>query len=290
MAGAAAQIQYRQEMVLGFQQRQSLLRGTCTTEAVVKGNQATFLTASSTGAASTRGVNGLIQSQDNDNSQDTATLVEKHDLREMTGFNIFQSQSDQKQIMQMNSMASINRDIDSVILTLLATGTITTGASGAVASMNLIQKAMVYLQQNNVPWDGNVCAVISPAFLGYLMSLQQFANADFVVVKPAVNFPGWNAGSPNTQAMGQGYYEWMGVKWIVSSQISAIGTDTELCFMYHRAAVGHAIDTGGMDVDIGYESKQQLSWARTSLYHGAVLLQNTGIVQMTHDGSAIVAS
>lgn len=289
MPGAAPQIQYRQEMVLGFQQRQSLLRDTCTTEAVLKGNQATFLVADSTGTASTRGVNGQIPTSDNDNTQVVATLTEKHDLREMTGFNIFQSQSNQREIMQMNSMAVLNRDIDSVVLSTLLTGTITTGST-ATASMTLIQKAMVYMQNNGVPWDGNVFAVISPAFLGYLMTLDQFSNADYVVTKPAVNFPGWNAGSPGADRMGQGFYDWMNVKWIVSNQISGIGTNAERCFMYHRSAIGHAVDTGGMDVDIGYESKQQMSWARCSLYHGAALLQNSGVVEMLHDGSALVAS
>lgn len=289
MPGAAPQIQYRQEMVLGFQQRQSLLRDTCTTEAVLKGNQATFLVADSDGTASTRGVNGLIPTNDNNNTQKTATLAEKHDLREMTGFNIFQSQSNQREIMQMNSMAVLNRDIDSTVLTTLATGTITTGAA-ATASLTMVNKAMVYMQNNGVPWDGNVFACISPAFLGYLMSLDQFSNADYVVTKPAVNFPGWNAGAPGSDRMGQGFYDWMNVKWIVSNQIAGVGTNSESCFMYHRSAIGHAVDTGGMDVDIGYESKQQMSWARCSLYHGAILLQNSGIVEMVHDGSAIVAS
>jgi len=290
MAGAAPQIQYRQEMVLGFGQRQSLLRDTCTTEAVIKGNQATFLVVDSSGTAVTRGVNGLIPSGDNNNTQVTATLVEKHDLREMTGFNIFQSQGNQRDIMQINAMSVINRDIDSVILTELETGTITTGTADT-ASMTMIQKAMVYLQNQGVAWDGQIYAVISPAFLAYLMSVPQFSSDSFVVVKPAVNFPGWDAMSPEMRAkMGTGWYDWMGVKWCVSNQISGVGTSSEKCFMYHRAAIGHAVDTGGMDVEIGYEGKQQQSWARCTLFHGPKLLQNTGVVEMTHDGSAIVAS
>ncbi len=137
----------------------------------------------------------------------------------------------------------------------------------------------------------NVFAVISPAFLAYLMTIATFSSADFVTVKPAVNYPGWNAMDVKTaSSMGQGWYEWLGVKWIVSNQIGDLGGSSERCFMYHRNAIGHAADANGMDVAIGYEDKQQLSWSRCSLYHEAKLLQNTGIVQMTHDGSAIVAS
>jgi len=290
MIGAAPIIQYRQEMVLAFGQRQSLLKDSVLPEAQIKGNRATFLVVDSSGTAVTRGVNGLIPAGDNNNTQVVATLLEKHDLRRMTGFNIFQSQGNQKEIMQLNAMSVINRDCDSVILTQLEAGTITTGAA-APASMTMVNKAMVYLQNNGVPWDGQVFAVISPAFLGYLMSIAQFSSADFVNVKPAVNFPGWDAYSADVQnRMGQGWYEWMGVKWIVSNQVSGVGTSSELCFMYHRNSIGHAADVSGMASPIGYDDEQDYSWARCSLYHGAKLLQNTGVVQMTHDGSAILAA
>jgi hypothetical protein len=58
---SAYQTQYRQEFVTGFEQHQSLLRDTVTTEAEIKGNVAVFLVADSGGAAAvTRGINGLI--------------------------------------------------------------------------------------------------------------------------------------------------------------------------------------------------------------------------------------
>ena len=288
MAAAAPQVQYRQEFIAGFIQRQSLLRDVVTHEAVIKGNQATFLVADTNGSAVTRGVNGLIPSTENSNTQVTATLVEKHDLRQMTGFNIFQSQSDQRAIMQMNAMSVINRDIDSVILTELDNGTLDTGSTGATATLTMIQKAMTQLQNNGVPWDGQVYCVISAAFLSYMMAIPTFASADYVVVKPAVNFPGLNASSPN--ASGQGWYRWMNINWIVSSQISGVGTSSEKCFMFHRNAIGHAVNSGGMTAAIGYDDEQDYSWARCTLFHGAKVLQNSGIVRMVHDGSALVAS
>ncbi len=287
MAGAAPQVQYRQEFIAAFGQRTSLLKDVATKESVIKGNQATFLVASSAGTAVTRGVNGLIPSSDNSNTQVTATLVEKHDLREMTGFNIFQSQSDQRAIMQMNTMSVINRDIDQIILTELGNATLDTGAA-AVASLTMISKAMAQLMNNGVAMDGNIFAIISPAFLMYLMAIPSFASADYVNVKPFTSFPGWDAAKVG--ASGQGWYEWMGVKWIVSNQVTGVGTNAEDCYMFHRAAIGHAVDASGIDSDIGYESKQQISWARCSVYHAAKILQNTGIVNMNHDGSAFVAT
>ncbi len=287
MASAAPITQYRNEFILGFGQRQSLLRDTTTKEMVIKGNTATFLVTASGGTAVTRGVNGLIPAGENDNTQTSATLSEKHDLREMTGFNIFQSQGNQREIMQINCMSVMNRDIDSAIITALNLGSLDTGAA-ATANLTMIAKARAQLSNNSVPFDGNVFAVVSQSFIEYLHQIPSFASADYVAVKPWMSFPGWDANDPRKQ--GQGWWEWGNVKWIVSNQITGVGTASETCLMYHRSAIGHAVDTGGMDVAIGYEAKQQMSWARCSLFHGAVLLQNAGVVRMIHDGSAHVAS
>jgi hypothetical protein len=79
MSDTAFQTQYRQEFIAQFEQRQSLLRDTATTEAVIKGNTATFLVAGSGGAtAVTRGINGLIPARADNLTQDSATLAEWH--------------------------------------------------------------------------------------------------------------------------------------------------------------------------------------------------------------------
>lgn len=75
----AFQVQYRSEFIATFEQRQTLLRDSVTTEAVIKGNTATFLVAGSGGAtAKTRGVNGLIPARADSLTQTSATLAEWH--------------------------------------------------------------------------------------------------------------------------------------------------------------------------------------------------------------------
>jgi hypothetical protein len=77
MTETAPVIQYRNEIVATFEEGMSWLRQTTVTEAVIKGNQATFLVAGSGGAtAVTRGINGLIPARADDLTQTTATLVE----------------------------------------------------------------------------------------------------------------------------------------------------------------------------------------------------------------------
>lgn len=289
MAATAFATQYRNEFVMGFAQRQSLLRMTCTTEAVTKGNSAVFAVSANTDTASTRGVNGLIPYGQNSLSQVTATLVETHGARKVTGFNVFASQGNQASLLQTECMAIINRDIDSKILTEMATGTLETGTA-TTASMTLILKAWVHLLNGGVPNDGQIFAAVSPAFLGYAMRMPEFSSAKYVTVQPYVSPPAPSANTAAMSAMGTGWYEWMNIKWIVHPNISGIGTSTERCFMYHRSAIGHAVNTNEMDVRVGYDDEQDYSWSRATVYHGAKILQDTGIVEMTHDGSAFVAS
>lgn len=282
MPASAPQIQYRDEFTAGFEQHQALLRNCVTTEVVIKGNQATFLVVDSGGSeAVTRGINGLIPARNDNNNQYTATLTEWHDLVEKTGFNIFQSQGDQRAAMQMTSRAVLNRRIDKDILTELANGTQDTGAS-ATMSLQLALRAKTILGNAEVPFDGNIFGVISPAAEAYLLMSSEFSSADFVNMKPLVGGDTAFADTPKA-------YSWMGVTWIVHPKLTGAGTATEKCFMFHRNAIGHAINTGDLTAMIGYDDKQDMSWARASAFTGAKLLQNTGIVVINHDGSALVA-
>jgi hypothetical protein len=151
MADTAFQTQYRDEFIAAFEQRETLLKGSVTQEAVIKGNTATFQVAGSGGAtAVTRGVNGLIPSRANDRTQLSATLQEWHDLVRETGFNLFASQGDGNRIMQEGTMAVINRKIDADIIAQLDTATVDTG-SAATGSLSLVMKAWAILGNAEVP-------------------------------------------------------------------------------------------------------------------------------------------
>lgn len=276
MAETAYTIQYRSEYIPGFEQNKSLLSEMVTTEAVIKGNQATFLVADSGAATTTtRGVNGRIPARGDSLSQLTATLTEEHDLVEKTGFNVFASQGDQRRIMQMTSYGTVSRKMDSQILTALSAATQTQG-SAATATLRMFTRAKAILGNNAVPNDGNICCVISPAAHAYLMETAEFTSADYVNAKHL-------EGAPNM-------FRWAGMTFIEHPNISGIGTAAEILYVFHKSAIGHAVNTAGMQVYAGYDEEQDYSWARCSMYMGAKLLQNSGVVKITHDGSALAAS
>jgi len=276
--------QYRQEFIHGFEDRQSVLRATCIQESVISGNEAVFLVADSgSAAAKTRGVDGLIAPRADNNSQTTALLQEWHDLVRKTSFNIFASQGDQRRIMQETTMAVVNRKIDDIIIAELDNMTNDTG-DAAKASLDMVVHARTILGNNFVDLadEDNLFAVISPSFEGYLHQIPEFASADYVEVKPLTG-------------PARRFRRWMGTNWIIhprlTNSVGAGGTGTsEQCFMYHRSAIGCAVNKSGIETPVGFDEEQGYSWARVSVDMGASKLQNEGAVMMKHDGSGYAAS
>lgn len=279
MADAAFQKQYRQEFIAGFEFSQSMLRAAVTTEHMRQGNEAVFLVADSGGAeAVTRGVNGMIPANVDNNNQYTATLVEWHDLRKKTSFNIYASQGNQRKIMQANSLKVMNRKIDDDIIAELNTATNDTGAA-ATGSLALVTKAKGILGNADVDTDEeeNMFGLITPGMEAYLLRDAAFTSADYVDVKPLVG--------PAKKMR-----RWAGVNWIVHSRLPGRTTNAEKCFLFHRNSIAQAFDTETLQVKVGYDEEQDYSFARTTNFMGSKLLQNSGVCVINHDGSAIVAA
>ena len=281
ISDTAFQIQYRQEFIKAFEQHESLLRETVTTEAVIKGQQAVFLVAGSGGAnAVTRGINGLIPARADNNVQNTCTLQEWHDLVRKTGFNVFASQGNQRSIMQMTTMAVINRQIDLLIINQLNTGTVTIGTAGNTPNVSLFQNGRVKLSNAFIPWDSNITFLTQPSFLAYLEQTPEFVNAQYVDLRPYAD-----ADTPSWRDKPMAY-RWRNALIVEHPYLPGKGTNAEISFLYHKTAVGHAIDTSGIQSPVGYDQEQDYSYARASAYMGALLLQNSGVVVITADGSA----
>jgi Phage capsid protein len=281
MVDTAYQTQYRDEFIAAFEQRVTLLRETVTTEAVIKGNQAVFLVAGSGGAtAVTRGANGLIPARSDDLTQNTVTLGEWHDLVRKSGFNIFASQGNQRQIMQQTSMAVVNRKIDDQIITKLNTGTVTVGAASATPTVSLFQNARVKLSNASVPWDSNITLLCQPSVLAFLEQAPEFSNAEYVEVRPYTG----SDQNPSWQDKPMAY-RWRNTLIIEHPNLPGKATASEKSFLYHKTAIGHAANTGGVMTAVGFNDEQDYTYARTSVFMEALLLQNAGVVVWTTDGT-----
>ena len=283
MADTAFQTQYRTEFVAGFEQRQSLLRDTVTTEySQTRGNTVVFLVADSGGSeAQTRGVNGLIPARADNLTQNSCTLAEWHDLVRKTGFNIFASQGDQRRIMQETTQSTINRKIDSDIIAQLDTTSVTVGSGTAVPTVDTIQHAQVKLQNADVPWDGNLTLLCTPSFMSYLEQAPEFAKATYVPARP------WAGSDENANWRDMPMmYRWKNMAVISHPNLPVIGTTSEQSYLYHKSAIGHAANMDSLDSAVGYDEEQDYSFARVSVFMGSKLLQGSGVVEILSDGSA----
>jgi hypothetical protein len=119
--------------------------------------------------------------------------------------------------------------------------------------------------------------VITNGFWAYMMQTPEFTKGSYVDVKP---FSG-----PIRRL-----WRWAGVNWVRHPNLTGVGTSTEKCYLFHRNSIGHAMDNDSIQTEIGRDGEQNYSWARATGYFGSKLLQNSGIVQMKHDGSAFALS
>jgi hypothetical protein len=279
MAVQAAVTQFRQETVAQFEQSQTQLAMATTRESMRNGLSSVFLVSGSNGdTAVTRGANGDIPFGGPQNTQVTITLKEKHAAKELTGFDVFASQGNQADGLRRMVTNIMHRDQDLVILAALAAATNDFGTG--VMDLTTVLGATAILGNNQVPTDevDNMFGIISPAANAYMMQFPEFSSADYVDVKPYAN------------GVSKRYKRWADVNWIVSPMVTGLGTSSEILYIFHRAAIGYSANLDEAKVFADYETKHGRSWARAELFHEAGLLQNSGVIKITHDGSAFVAS
>lgn len=273
--GVPMQILYRDEYVAAFEVRQSYLRDTVTTEAMVKGNSAIFLVTGRADTMKERGVDGLIPAANEIDSQITINLKEMHHRATQTGWDIFTGQSDRRRILQERGMKAANKEIDDTILAALD-GTTTTynGGSAVTLTYGRLVDILSELYEAEVDNDGAITCVWSPKQYARILTFAQATSIDYVDRKPLLDGP-----QP---------FRFLGATHIMHPRVPGVGGATAKGFVFHKNAIGHAIDTAGIKTDIGFNGEHDYSYARHSLFHGARILQNSGVIEITNDDTAAI--
>ena len=266
---------YAREFTKVFEQKQAFVRGTVTTEGDVRGNQYIFIIEGAAAAAVTRGASGNIPYAADNQSSQTCTLAEYHHLARKNNFNIAASSVPQRNSMQTRGVVSINQRTDQLVFSQMATTSYNTGAATA-ASLGMALHTCAMLDTNYVPDDGERYGLLTPNAWAQMMKINQWTSWDWVGEndKPFMKQTQWR--------------EWNGVKWARHPNLPGTGTASASCFVYHKNAVGHGLNEGEMMTRIGIQDEQDYSWARTTAYMGAQMLQTGGVVIMVHDDTATI--
>jgi len=187
--------------------------------------------------------------------------------------------------MQQTCMGVINRKIDTDIHSALTAGS-TTEAMTLTNSGTFLADLLgiiATLSENNaidsgVPEEMEPYALITPKFRANMATIDQFSSVDFINLKPFANFSKFRA------------FSWMGCNWIVDTDLPGIGTASSTNFIYSKNAIGHACNTETLQTEVGYDRKNDKSWARCSTFMGSKLLQDSGVIKMTHNDTTIITT
>lgn len=271
-------IKYRNQFIDGFAQTESILMDRCVEESISQGSSVVFDIADLSGELPERGVDGRLPRLSSNDSQVTVPLKEYGGTFEITDFERFKSQSDERAKMNRKIYARVNRRLDKVYIAALAAGT-TQWNSGTAITVNIdtITSIIAELGNAQIPvTPEDVTWVVSPKMYGKLETLTPFTSADFIDSKP---LNGSESGKfTNTRKI----KSWAQVGWCVSPLLPGVGTSTCTTFLYHRNALGCARPSSEIMYTAGFDDQHHYHFASGTVKAAAKVLQNGGIIKVTH--------
>lgn len=280
MAMTVEAVKYRREFVAAFNQHVSLLNDRFTPESMDMGRSAVFDVTAVGGRMAQRSIDGRIPRTNVSDTQVTCTLYEYVKKFEVTDFESFVSQSNEREKMNHRIMESVNQEHDFTILAELANASTSFSSTAAPMTLTTATDMIATLEKNSVPISPNdVTFIGTPKVRAKLMNLTAFTSADYVNSKP---FAGDSGAFDNTRKI----KNWLDVGWIFHPNLPGVGTSSATCYLVHRRALGVAVPTNQIRHGAGYDDQDHYHYASATLKMGAKILQNAGILKFLHDDTA----
>ena len=270
MSYQITQEQYRDEWVVAFQRGATYLRDQVTTEMMIRGNEAVFPIQGAAPRMSERGVDGLIPSRQRTDSQVRVALREKHTLEKQTSFNIFTAHANLREAMQNSGALTAQREVDDTIIDALSTATNNFSDTAAPLTFNRVVDIIAALNTQNVYSSDMVTCLWTPKAWARIKTFNQGTSVDYVDRKLLTG----NTDLP---------FYWVGALHMMHTGLPGAGTANAECFAFAKPAIGHAINEGEIRTSIGYDEEHDYSFARHTLFHGAEVLQQSGLLRFRHD-------
>lgn len=279
MAGSES-IKYRREFIKAFEVGVTFLKDRATPESMDMGRSAVFDIAAVGGRMQTRSIDGRIPRTTVSDTQIPCTLAEHVKKFEVTDFESFTSQSDERSKMNSRITASVNEELDYNIMTELANASTSFSASAAPITLDTATRVIATLAANGVainPQD--VTFLVSPFLEAKLQNIAGYASQDYVSSRPLET--GGNQFTGTVQMK-----RWLNVSWIVHPNLPNVGTSSCTCYIWHRKALGVAVPTSQIRYSAGYDDQDHYHYASATLKAGTKILQNTGILKFLHNDAA----
>lgn len=265
--------QFEREVHEAYQRMGSKLRHSVRVINEVNGSVAVFQKVGK-GTASTKSTHGMVPVMNLDHSAVEVTLEDFYagdwvDRLEELKVNI-----DERQVIASAGAYALGRKSDELIINALATAPVGQQVASATSGMTLakIMDALSLLGDADVPDDGQRYAAVGWKQWSEMLSLPEFASADFVGPEDL----------PFNAQMQAKF--WLGTYWIPHSGLPVDGSDIRSCFWYHKSAIGHAV---GADVttDITWHGDRAAHFVNNMMSQGSILIEDTGVVEILCDES-----
>lgn len=273
-------IKYRGEFIAAFNTGVSLLKDRFTNESMTMGNSAVFDVTAVGGRMATRSIDGRIPRTNVTDTQVTCTLSEYVKKFEVTDFEAFTSQSDERAKMNHRIMESVNQELDYHVLNELANASTSFSATAAPITLDTATRVIATLASNQVPINPmDVTGIVSPFLEAKLQNISGYASQDYVMGRPLET----GGNQFQNQVMMK---RWLNITWITHPNLNGVGTSSCTCYFVHRRALGVAVPTSQIRYSAGYDDQDHYNYCSATLKTGAKILQNTGILKFLHNDAA----
>ena len=257
--------QFEAEVHESYQRMGSKLRQTVRSKANVRGMSTTFQKVTQ-GVAATKSRHGMVPVMTIDHSAIECVLTDYYAGDWVDKLDEMKINIDERLVIANAGAYALGRKSDEMVITALDASTNFAGLDTDGLTKAKVLTAFEMMGAADVPDDGQRFAVVGWKQWSELLSIPEFANAEYV----GQDALPWR----DTQAK-----RWLGTTWNPHSGLTLSGTNARLCHWYHRTAIGHA-SGAEVQTDITWHGDRAAYFVSNMMSQGAAMVDGNGIVTM----------
>jgi hypothetical protein len=270
---------FNRDVHLEYQQRMSKFRGLVRTDADVQAEKVRFQKLG-TMTVTSKARNGDIPIQNPEHSWVDCPLIDRYGAVLIDKLDLTKLNTEVRSGYVFNMSSAFARETDDQIIAAMAVGqtqSISDYSTGFTRNIALLSREL--LDDAEVDDDGRVYCAVTPRQWSHLMTIPEFADADFVGMD---NLP-WK------QMSSSGMKMWNRTWFFKSTRLPGVKTANCDCYMWHWRSIGHAI---GSEVDITWDWENlKKGWSGAgSMSMNAVVIDPVGLVEIRVSDTAALAT
>lgn len=255
---------YQADVHMEYQRMGSKLRNTVRSKNDIIGSSTTFQKVGK-GTASTKARHGKVPVMSIDHTPIECTLSDYYAGDWLDSLDELKSKNNERDVLTKAGAYALGRKTDELIINKLDTSTNYAGDGTDGLTKAKVLNAFEMLGEADVPDDGQRFAVVGWKQWSDLLSIQEFANADYI-------------GDGELPWQGTQAKRWLGALWMPHSGLTKSGS-IRYCYWFHKTAVGHAV---GCDVksDITWHGDRASNFINNMMSQGSCLIDTSGVVSL----------